>query len=105
MLGLEPVEPVPAELRDDPSPHLRLIGAVQGAWQTVRGVIVVSHVWSQSATVSGVPALPALPASRLLSSSRTLRVTSASVKPIWCLRSGDPSSLMPSVTQPCHHPS
>ena len=29
MLGLEPVESVLAELRDDPAPDLRLIGAVQ----------------------------------------------------------------------------
>src|SRR5450759_5199406 len=40
--------------------------------ETVRGAIVVSHVSNQSATVSGLPALPALPVSRLRSNSRTL---------------------------------
>jgi hypothetical protein len=55
--------------------------------------------------VSGLPALPALPESRLRSSWRTLLVTSDSVLPLRWRRSGEPSSLVPTVTQPCQRPS
>jgi hypothetical protein len=67
-------------------------------WLTRSGAMSVRYVRIHCVTVGTRPGLLVVPTSRLASSSRTLRVTSASVLPVRWRRSGFPSGRMPMVT-------
>jgi hypothetical protein len=105
VLGGEPVQPVFAQPRNDPVADLRRVRGFRVDLRMRRDAMVLSQVSIHCPTVTGRPTPETWPLSRVRSSSRTLRVTAASVRALRCLRSGDPSSLMPTVAQPCHQPS
>ena len=66
--------------------------------------MLVSQCLNHASTVSLLTAV-IVPVSRLISSSRIFRTTSALVLPDRCLRSRSPLVRTPTVIQPCQRPS